>query len=188
MKMVLGMPVCFAKVSFSWRFFPEVSSGIFLAAQSLLPLLLPPAPFMTWIMSSSLAFAKAPGVSAVWTDPMVFKTFSVVFFKQEEREGLSLSLRTPGLLVIRLISAEWPVTAAMLCPSFGTFLIIASSALNSGGDNEAQIRVSAELQRGNAFLSHATEPYLCVCGDLGSCSNVLLIFTELKRGETCRAG
>lgn len=71
--------------------------------------------------------------------------------------------------------------AAMLCPSFGTFLIIANSALNSRGDNEAQIHVSAELQRGNAFLSHTTDPYLYVCGDLDSCNHVLLIFTELKR-------
>lgn len=117
----------------------------------------------------------------------------MVFFKQEKRVRLSLCLRTQirvlprALLVIVFMPAEGPAMFAMLCLSFDTLLIIVHSAIvNSRGGNEAQTQVSAELRRGNAFLFCTTVPYLYVCGDLGSCNHVLLIFTEL-RGKTCRA-
>lgn len=105
---------------------------------------------------------------------------------------LALCLRTQirvlphALLLIVFMAAEKPAMVVMLCLSFDTLLIIPNSAVNSGGDNEARTRVSAGLQRGNAFQCCTTVPYWYGCGDPGSCNRVLLIFTEL-RGETCGA-
>lgn len=113
----------------------------------------------------------------------------MVFFKQE-KVRLGLCLRTQirvllhALQVIVFMPAEYAVMVAMLCLSFHTLLIIAYNAVNSRGDNEAQNHASAELWRSNAFLFCTTGPYLYVCGDLGSCNHVLLIFTE-PRSETC---
>ena len=73
--------------------------------------------------------------------------------------------------------AEQLAMVAMLCLSFDTLLIIADSAVNSRGDNGAWSHVSAELQRGSAFLFCTTVPYLYVCGDLDLHNHVLLIFT-----------
>lgn len=106
----------------------------------------------------------------------------MAFFKQAKwvRPDLSLRAQIRVLLhvlqVIVFMPAEWAAMVAMLCLSFHTLLIIAYSAVNSRGDNEAQNRVSAELWRGNAFLFCTTGPYLYVCGNLDSCNHACLAY------------
>lgn len=72
--------------------------------------------------------------------------------------------------------------AAVLCPNFDAFLIIANSALKSRGDNEAQTMCQQSFD--GVMHSYFTTLFLiCMFMESYGCAanHVLLVFLELKR-------